>query len=138
MLGFDRITFHPQVMGGRACIRGMRFTVSLILNLTANGMTPEEIVDAFPYLEPEDVSQALRYAASLAEERVLLAEPAASKAGAATYPERRGERERFLEAVEEGLADAEAGRVISDEELRACLDEELGPLEIGDLEKRLR
>jgi Arc/MetJ-type ribon-helix-helix transcriptional regulator len=62
---------------------------------------------------------------------------AAQKAGAATYPERRGERQRFVEAVEEGLAGAEAGRVISDEKLGAWLDEELGPLEIGDLEKRL-
>jgi uncharacterized protein (DUF433 family) len=78
MLGFDRITFDPEVMGGRACIRGMRVTVSLILNLTANGMTPEEIVEAYPYLEPEDVHQALHYAAWLAEEQVLPAEPIAS------------------------------------------------------------
>jgi len=55
MLGFDRITFDPNVMGGRACIRGMRVTVSLILNLVANGMGIKEIVDAYPYLEPEDV-----------------------------------------------------------------------------------
>jgi uncharacterized protein (DUF433 family) len=53
-------------------------TVSLILNLTANGMTPEEIVEAYPYLEAEDVHQALRYAAWLAEEQVLPAEPLAS------------------------------------------------------------
>lgn len=63
MLGFDRITFDPEVMGGRACIRGIRVTVSLIVNLTANGMTPEEIVEAYPYLEAEDVTQSLRYAA---------------------------------------------------------------------------
>lgn len=77
MLGFDRVTFDPQVMGGRACIRGLRVTVSLILNLTANGMTPEEIVEAYPYLETEDVNQALRYAAWLAEEQVIPAEPVA-------------------------------------------------------------
>lgn len=77
MLGFDRITFDPRVMGGRACIRGLRVTVSLILNLTANGMTPEEIVEAYPYLEAEDVPQALRYAAWLAEEQVIPAEPLA-------------------------------------------------------------
>ncbi len=65
--GFDRITFDPNIMGGRACIRGMRITVSLILNLIANGMSVEEIVEAYPYLEPEDVRQALRYAAWLAE-----------------------------------------------------------------------
>jgi uncharacterized protein (DUF433 family) len=78
MLGFDRITFDPQVMGGRACIRGLRVTVSLILNLTANGMTPEEIVEAYPYVETEDVNQALRYAAWLAEEQVIPAESIAS------------------------------------------------------------
>jgi predicted transcriptional regulator len=49
-----------------------------------------------------------------------------------------GERDRFLEAVEEGLADAKAGRVISDEELGRCLDKELGPLDTGHLKKRLR
>ena len=63
MLGYDRITFDPNVMGGRACIRGMRITVSLILNLVADGMTPEEIIEAYPYLEPEDIHQSLQYAA---------------------------------------------------------------------------
>ncbi len=75
--GFDRITFDPNVMGGRACIRGTRVTVSLILNLIANGMTPEEIVEAYPYLEPEDINQALRYAAWLAEENIHILEPSA-------------------------------------------------------------
>jgi uncharacterized protein (DUF433 family) len=70
MLEFDRITFDRNVMGGRACIRGMRITVSLIVNLVANGMSAEEIIDAYPYLEPEDIRQALRYAAWLAEETV--------------------------------------------------------------------
>ncbi len=70
MLGFDRITFDPQVMGGRACVRGLRVTVSLIVNLVANGMSAEEIIDAYPYLEPDDVRQALQYAAWLAEEAV--------------------------------------------------------------------
>ncbi|MBI5293067.1 MAG: DUF433 domain-containing protein [Chloroflexi bacterium] len=65
MFGFDRITFNPAVMGGRAGIRGMRVTVSLVLNLTANGMSAEEIVKAYPYLEAEDVRQALRYAAGI-------------------------------------------------------------------------
>jgi uncharacterized protein (DUF433 family) len=74
MFGFDRITFNPAVMGGRACIRGMRVTVSLVLNLTANGMSAEEIVKAYPYLEAEDVRQALRYAAWLAEEAVYQTE----------------------------------------------------------------
>ena len=71
MLGFDRITFDPAVMAGRACIRGLRVTVSLLLNLTANGMSPEEIVAEYPYLEVEDVRQALQYAAWLAEEALI-------------------------------------------------------------------
>jgi hypothetical protein len=52
MLGFDRITFDPNVMGGRACIRGMRVTVAFVVNLVANGMTMAEICEAYPYLEP--------------------------------------------------------------------------------------
>ena len=76
MLGFDRITFDPNVMGGRACVRGMRVTVSLIVNLVANEMGMEEIIEAYPYLEPEDVRQALQYAAWLAEESVHALEPA--------------------------------------------------------------
>lgn len=70
MLGLDRITFHPQLMGGRACIRGMRLTVSLIINLVANGMRHEEVIEVYPDLELEDIQQALRYAAWLAEEQV--------------------------------------------------------------------
>lgn len=76
MLGFDRITFDSNVMGGRACIRGMRITVSLIVNLVANGMSTEEIIEAYPYLEPDDVRQALEYAAWLAEETIHSLEPA--------------------------------------------------------------
>jgi len=75
MLRFDRITFDPHVMGGRACLRGMRITVSLIVNLVANGMTTAEILEAYPYLEPEDVRQALQYVAWLAEETVHPLEP---------------------------------------------------------------
>jgi uncharacterized protein (DUF433 family) len=56
---FDRITFNTNVMGGRACIRGMRITVSLVVNLVANGMSTEEIVREYPDLEPDDVRQAL-------------------------------------------------------------------------------
>ncbi len=67
---FDRITFNPQIMGGRACIRGMRITASLIVNLVANGMTTEEILKEYPDLEVEDIRQALQYAASLANEEV--------------------------------------------------------------------
>lgn len=62
-------------MGGRACIRGMRITVSLLVNLVANGMTITEIIAAYPYLEPEDIHQALHYGAWLAEETVHPLEP---------------------------------------------------------------
>ena len=72
---FDRITFNPEIMGGRACIRGMRITVSLVLNLVANGMASSEIVEAYPYLETEDIQQSLQYASYLAEETVLPLEP---------------------------------------------------------------
>jgi uncharacterized protein (DUF433 family) len=71
MTNFPRITFDSQVMGGRACIRGLRVTVSLILNLVADGMSPEEILEAYPYLEREDIHESLRYAAWLATEQVL-------------------------------------------------------------------
>ena len=64
----DRITFDSEIMGGRACIRGMRITVALIVNLVANGMSTDEILAAYPSLEAEDIRQALRYAAWLAEE----------------------------------------------------------------------
>ena len=72
----DRITFDPAIMGGRACMRGMRITVALVLNLVANGMSVSEILDAYPYLDREDVQQALRYAAWLADERIYGIEPA--------------------------------------------------------------
>ena len=67
---FERITFDPRVMGGRACIRGMRITVSLIVNLVANGMTTDEILIEYPDLQADDIREALQYAASLASEEV--------------------------------------------------------------------
>lgn len=69
-MAFDRITHDPQVMGGRACLRGMRITVSLLVNLVANGMTIAEILKEYPSLEAEDVRQALQYGAWLASEEV--------------------------------------------------------------------
>jgi uncharacterized protein (DUF433 family) len=59
----DRITHDPAVMGGRPCIRGMRVTVGTIIGLLASGSTSEEILEAYPYLEPEDLQAALSYAA---------------------------------------------------------------------------
>ena len=71
MLGFDRITFDPNIMGGKACIRGMRITVSLVINLVANGMTENEIIQDYPYLEKEDIKQSLQYASWLADEKTF-------------------------------------------------------------------
>ena len=72
MFGFDRITSDPNILGGRACIRGMRISVSLIVNLVANGMTLEEIIDEYPDLQQEDIQQALRYAAWATEDTVYI------------------------------------------------------------------
>lgn len=69
--GLKRITFDPQIMAGQACIRGMRMPVSVILNLLANDLSTSEIIADYPYLEPEDIQQSLRYAAWLSQERVI-------------------------------------------------------------------
>ena len=69
--GFDRITFEPGKMGGRACIRGMRVTVGLVVSLVAEGISWGEILSDYPYLEEEDIRQALAYAAWLAREEVI-------------------------------------------------------------------
>lgn len=70
MTELDRITFAPDIMGGRACVRGMRVTVSLLLNMVAGGMSEDEIMDAYPYVEREDIRQSIQYAAWLADESV--------------------------------------------------------------------
>lgn len=67
---FNRITFDNQIMGGRACIRGMRITASLVLSLLSNRMSSEEILAAYPYLESEDILACLEYAAFLASEEI--------------------------------------------------------------------
>ena len=69
MFKLDLITFDPHIMGGQACIGGMRVPVSLTLNLVANQMSHNEIRAAYPYLEAEDIQQALQYAAWSAGER---------------------------------------------------------------------
>lgn len=66
---FDRITQEPAVMGGRACVRGMRVTVGMIVGQIGAGQSIDELLADYPYLEREDVLQALRYAAWLAEAR---------------------------------------------------------------------
>lgn len=65
---FNRITFASDVMGGKPCIRGMRVTVGMVVGLFAAGHSPEEILKAYPYLEREDLFEALAYAAWRAEE----------------------------------------------------------------------
>lgn len=69
MTGLERITLDPAVMGGKPCIRGLRVTVGTIIGLLAAGRTHEEILKAYPYLEPEDINQSLSYAAWRVEER---------------------------------------------------------------------
>lgn len=68
----DRITQHPGVMGGKACIRGMRVTVGMVVNQIAAGHTIEQVLGDYPYLEKEDIMQALRYAAWRLEEREVV------------------------------------------------------------------
>ena len=64
MRGLDRITFDPEVMGGKPCIRGMRVTVGMIVGLVATGHSTSDILHAYPYLEAEDVEATLQYAAN--------------------------------------------------------------------------
>ena len=68
MKTLDRITFNPEVMGGKPCLRGMRVTVGMVVGLVAAGRTKEEILKLYPYLEPADIDQALAYAAWRVEE----------------------------------------------------------------------
>ena len=63
MQNFNRITFNPNVMGGKACIRGMRVTVGTVVGLVASGYSNTEILNAYPYLEEEDIRQSLSYSA---------------------------------------------------------------------------
>ena len=69
MKSFDRITINPAVMGGKACVRGMRVTVGTVVGILAAGRSPAEILSAYPYLEQADIDQSLAYAAWRLEER---------------------------------------------------------------------
>lgn len=69
MKAFPRISHNPAIMGGRACIRGMRVTVGMVVNHIAGGYTPEQLLADYPYLEPEDIREALAYAAWRLEEQ---------------------------------------------------------------------
>ncbi len=76
MKNIDRITFNPEVMGGKPCIRGLRVTVGTIVGLVASGHHKEEILRLYPYLELEDIDQALTYAAWRVEEIEVPLNPA--------------------------------------------------------------
>jgi len=67
---FDRITFDPKILRGRACIRGLRIPVSVIVRQIAHGATHEELLKEYPDLEPADLCQAMEYAAWLTQEEV--------------------------------------------------------------------
>lgn len=67
---FDRITFDTSILGGRACIRGLRIPVSVIVSQIAHGATFDELLREYPRLEAEDLRQAVEYAAWLAQEEV--------------------------------------------------------------------
>jgi len=69
---FDRITADPAILAGKACIRGMRIPVSLIVNLVTNCMTVAEIIDDYPDVEPEDIRQALQYASWTANDSLYV------------------------------------------------------------------
>jgi uncharacterized protein (DUF433 family) len=69
MRQFDRITMDPTVMGGKPCIRGMRVTVGMVVGLLGSGKSINDILGAYPYLQREDVLEALLYAAWRAEEK---------------------------------------------------------------------
>jgi uncharacterized protein (DUF433 family) len=70
-MAFSRITIDPAVCTGKPCIRGLRFPVARLLGLLAAGESREEILAAYPYLESEDIDEALRYAAALAEDEIV-------------------------------------------------------------------
>lgn len=72
MKQFDRITQNPELMGGKATVRGMRVTVGMIVGQIGAGRTIDQVLSDYPYLERDDILQALRYAAWLADEREVL------------------------------------------------------------------
>lgn len=74
-MNWNRITFNPLQLGGQACIRGLRIPVATIVRCVASRMTVAEILEAYPDLEAADIDEALNYAATLTEDRVLPLRP---------------------------------------------------------------
>lgn len=72
MAQFDRITQQPEVMGGKACLRGMRVTVGMVVSQIGAGRSVDDILTDYPYVEREDIMQALRYAVWRTEEREVM------------------------------------------------------------------
>lgn len=70
-MNYARITIEPEKMGGMPCIRGLRIPVATVVGMVAEGMSEPEILAAYPDLEPEDIREALRYAAEAVRERTL-------------------------------------------------------------------
>lgn len=70
-MAFSRVTIDPAICTGKPCIRGMRFPVARLLGLLATGESREQILGAYPYLEPGDIDEALRYAAFLGEDETV-------------------------------------------------------------------
>lgn len=68
---YTRITVNPKQMGGVPCLRGLRIPVATVVNMVADGMTHQEILEAYPDLEAEDIREALRFAAEAVSERAL-------------------------------------------------------------------
>jgi uncharacterized protein (DUF433 family) len=71
--GFPRLTIEANKLGGQPCLRGYRFGVDQVLELLGSGKTPSDIITEFPFLEPEDVNESLRYAASVVQRDFYLA-----------------------------------------------------------------
>ena len=70
-MNFERITIDPEQMGGVPCIRGLRIPVATVVGMVADGMTNQEILDAYPDLEPDDIREALYFAAEAVRERAI-------------------------------------------------------------------
>ena len=70
-MDFERITIDPKQMGGVPCIRGLRIPVATVIGMVADGMTNQEMLDAYPHLEPDDIREALAFAAEAVRERAI-------------------------------------------------------------------